>query len=80
MSRNVTIVVIILIVVLVAAWLVYLRNRFIETNMEASPSPVATVAATESPTSTPTASPSATPKSATTSGQLKTASPSAKAK
>jgi hypothetical protein len=80
MSRNVTIVVIILIVVLLAAYMVWLRNKWIETNIYPSPSPLSTVGASPlvSPSLSPSASTSATTKSTTGSGQLRTASPSAR--
>jgi cytoskeletal protein RodZ len=79
MSRNVTIVVIILIIVLLASYLVWLRARYNTASVQ-TPSPAITETASPSATLTPspTATASAAGKQATKSGSLKSASPSAK--
>ena len=75
MSRNVTIVVIILILVVLAGYLVWIRSRFTSVNPEPAgqreiPALVPTV--TLAPSASPSATPSATPKAG-----LKVATPSA---
>lgn len=79
MSRNITIVVVILIILLMGFYLVWLRNRFLSTplNMEASVEEVAPTSPSPSPqlSPSPVASSSAKPASS-----LKSATPSAKVK
>ncbi|MCL5784871.1 MAG: hypothetical protein M1142_05990 [Patescibacteria group bacterium] len=72
-SRNVSIVVILLILVVIAGYLIWLRSRVqssiaprIEQQVQVTPTPIATA----------TASPSATPKEASGSVKQKTATPS----
>jgi len=75
MSRNVTILIVILVIVLIAGYLVWLRNKFMGP-AAASPIPQVTMIAT--PTLEPSPSQIASP-SATASASGK-ASPTAKAK
>lgn len=71
MTRNVTIVVIILVLVVIAGYLVWLRGRFQppvtpqleESQVEVTPVPSATPEVSATPSAT--AAPSATPKAAT---------------
>ncbi len=78
MHRNVTIVVIILIFVVIAAYLIWLRSRFEQPAVVESNSTSQAVIITPSPIASQSASPSATPisKQATSSAKPKTASPS----
>lgn len=83
MSRNVTILVIILALVLLAFYLVWLRGRF-QVSQQASPAPEATVVpsptpevtitpvptATATPSAVPTGRPAATPRTATPGGRI----------
>lgn len=82
MHRNVTVVIIILILVVIAGYLVWLRSRFEqsvpqEVNVQTeiiTPTPSPLVMETASPSATPItkqASPSAKPKSATSSAAKK---------
>lgn len=68
MSRNVTILVIILIILLIAGYLLWLRSRFEVPQSQPTPTPVVEVSPTVEPT---VASPSASPTQAgsTTSGR-----------
>ena len=78
MNRNVTIVVIILVLVVIAGYLIWLRSRY-QQSIYLQTSPEITATTVPTPISTPvvTASPSATPgaKEATGSVKQKTATP-----
>lgn len=90
LNRNVTIVVIILIIVLMAGYLVWLRGKYLTPNSDTQTTEQASISPTVQPTPTqtvvasPTASASATikpsAKASPTKAPLKTASPSAKLK
>lgn len=77
MNRNVSIVVVLLVLVVIAGYLVWLRSRY---QPPVSPQPVASPEVTATPTSPPvvTATPSAAPgsKEATGSMKQKTSTPS----
>lgn len=85
MNRNITIVVIILVLVVIAGYLIWLRSRYQQSiSLQASPEITATVAPTPISTPVVTASPSALPagrqaapggKEATGSVKQKTATP-----
>lgn len=71
MSRNVTILVIILVILLIAGYLLWLRGRFQTSTLQTTPTPVVQVTSIPTPTEVvispaATATPSAT---ATTSGR-----------
>lgn len=74
MSRNVTILVIILVILLIAGYLLWLRGRFQASLIQSTLTPTVEVTATPIPTTTTAspsaaATPSATPRSAVTSGR-----------
>lgn len=75
MSRNVTILIVVLVLVLLAGYLVWVRQRFQAPTSSPAPTPETTVTpsptpeVTVSPTPTGTATPAATPKSATPAGR-----------
>lgn len=77
MNRNVSIVVVILVLVVIAGYLIWLRSRY---QAPTSPQPTPEVTVVPTPTSSPavTATPSATPggKEATGSVQQRTPRPS----
>jgi flagellar biogenesis protein FliO len=58
MSRNITIVLILLIIILLAVYLVWLRNKF-QSTMNVSPSPMATLEPSMMPSMDPSPSASA---------------------
>lgn len=75
MNRNVAIVIVILVVVVIAGYLVWIRSRYqqplvpnTEKASQVSPSPVESAS--------PTSSPSASPKQASGSAKQKTSTPS----
>lgn len=85
MNRNVTIVIIILIIVLLAGYLVWLRDRFASTMsseenvVEVTPPPSALETVAPTPTLSPTPVPTATSAAKKASpSPTKTASPSAR--
>ena len=77
MNRNVTIVVVILVLVVIAGYLIWLRSRY-SAPVSPQPSPEVTVTPTSSPqvTATPSASPGG--KEATGSMKQKVSTPSGK--
>lgn len=75
MNRNVSIVMVLLVLVAIAGYLIWLRSR-VQTPV--SPQPIPTLTATPTSSPIPTATPSATPggKEATGSMKQKTSTPS----
>lgn len=75
MNKNVAIVIVILVLVVIAGYLVWLRSRF---QQPVSPKPPEEVTVTPTPSPTPQATPSATPaaKEATGPARQKTSTPS----
>ena len=68
MNRNVTIVVIILVLVVIAGYLIWLRSR---TQAPISPQPSPELTATPTPSPEQTATPSATPKAKEATGSVR---------
>lgn len=75
MNRNVTIVVILLIFAVIAAYLVWLRGQF-QQQMSVTDTPVATMEPTVAPTPSPTPEATTSAKVSTSSAKPKTATPS----
>lgn len=75
MNKNVAIVTVILVLVVIAGYLVWLRSRF---QQPVSPKPTEEIVVTPTPSPTPQATPTATPSAeeATGPARQKTATPS----